>query len=238
MSARTKPLAGFEAIEVGAIHPNPNNPRKRLDDLEDLADSIKAQGILEPLIVMPHPTWPDERFQILAGHRRLAAAELAGLAQVPCIIRKGKTVAGGLEFALVENGQRADLDPIDEARAIKQLMQLLDISATEVARRIGRSGALVHKRLALLELTPTAQQQVKTGQLGVAAAHERVMKKRGSAGTRPEQHHFGAGHPLASEAREECRTAHNRRGVRLVGGQACGQCWELVIRRDEVASHG
>lgn len=231
---RSKALQGFAAIDIGAIHPHPGNPRTTLTDLEDLADSIKAQGILEPLIVMEHPDG-EGRYQLLAGHRRLAAAELAGKATVPCIIRTGKTPGEALEFALVENGQRKDLDPIDEARAIKQLMKVSHMTQREVAVRMGRAPSHIANRLALLTLTPSMQQQVKTKQITVDAANKKARVRKGSVGTKPwMENHFGMNHPLASEARHQHNISHNGGGARKIdGNQACGACWEKVLRRDE-----
>ena len=229
--AQTKPLAGFLSIPIDDVHPNPDNPRHSMADLDDLADSIRTQGILEPLIVMPHPV-KEQQYQLLAGHRRLAAAELASRDSVPCIVRLGKTPAQSLEFALVENGQRCDLDPIDEARAIKALVRT-GLKPREVATRIGRSPAHVSKRLSLLELSPSMQQQVKSGQLKASKAVERVRAKRGD--TKPWlRAWFGPHHVLASSARFECKNAHEGQKVLLVSGdQACGQCWERVIREHE-----
>lgn len=232
-STRTRKLEGFALIHVDDIHPNPDNPRSRLSDLDDLADSIRVQGILEPLIVMTHPDKPDQ-YQVLAGHRRLAAAELAGRTEVPCILHKGRTAAQALEFALVENGQRADLDPIDEARAIKALIAT-GLSQSQVAARIGRSPAHVGDRLALLTLSPSLQQQVKTGQLPAYKANQKIREKRGTAGTKPWlQNWFSAKHMLASSARYQCKNAHDGKRVTLLpGDQACAQCWESVIREHE-----
>ena len=232
---RSKTLSGFASIHIDDVHPNPTNPRRQLRDLEDLADSIRAQGILEPLIAMPHPD-KDGHYQLLAGHRRLAAAELAGLDHVPCIVRTGKTVAESLEFALVENGQRADLDPIDEAHAISQLMKAGNLTQVEVARRMGRSTVHVSNRLSLLTLTPSAQAQVKSGQMSVAAGYDKARARKGSAGSRPSmQSHFGMDHPLAANARHQCAIGHPDGSPvkKINGGQACGACWEIVIRRDE-----
>ena len=229
---RSQQIPGLAKIHIDDLHPNPDNPRTRLDDIIELAASIKAQGIIQPLVVMAHPDKPDQ-YQVLAGHRRLAAAEEAGLEHVPCVVRKERTAAGSLELALVENGQRQDLDPLDEAHAIKQLMRISGMNQSEVARRMGRSNAHVSTRLSLLDLSPTKQRQVKTGELGVLRAAEAARKRRGTAGSKPGQWHFGPSHPLAIEAKDRCGREHNRRGVRLVGGVACGPCWELVIRDDE-----
>lgn len=233
MNTRTKALTGFAAVHIDDIHPNPANPRDQLRGLEDLADSIKAQGILEPVIVMPHPARPGQ-YQLLAGHRRLAAADLAGLESVSAIIRGGKTPAEALEFALVENGQRQDLDPIEEAQAIKQLKEIGKLSSLEVARRMGRSSAHVYARLSLLELSPSAQAQVKSGAIGIYEAYEKAKVKRGTVGSRPwMESYFGANHPLAAEARHYCEQAHQRTRVKLLGKQACGPCWSEAIRADE-----
>lgn len=226
-------VPGLIIVELNSLYPNPDNPRAQLDDLDDLAASIAAQGIIQPLVVMPHPTKADA-FTVLAGHRRLAAAELTGLDAVPCVLRKGRDTAASLEVALVENGQRKDLDPIEEARAIKTLMDTTGMSQIAVGRAMGRSSAHVSSRLSLLELTPSAQQQLKRGELSVSAGIAKATKRRGTNGSKPWNHYFSANHPLAAEARGICQLEHKRRG-RLIGGQACGPCWSEAIRQDERA---
>lgn len=225
------------SIEINRIHPDPGNPRGALDDLEDLAASITRQGIIAPLVVMAHPVKPG-RFQVLVGHRRLAAAGLAGLSDVPCVISRGKTPAESIELALVENGQRRDLDPLEEARALARLIDLTGITRQEAGRRIGRSGAHVTQRLQLLELSPAVQAELKAGRIPLSAAVDFARRRNGTAGSRPNLFWFGAAHPLAAEARGRCRQEHRLKGVRLVGGQACGACWEHAIRADARALLG
>lgn len=231
MSSNHKQVPGLIIVELNALYPNPDNPRVRMDDLDDLAASIATQGIIQPLVVMPHPDKPDA-FQVLAGHRRLAAADIAGLDAVPCVLRKGRDTAASLELALVENGQRRDLDPIEEAHAIRALMKATGMNQTQVGKRMGRSNAHVSTRLSLLELTPSAQAQVRDGSLRIVQAISKATKKRGTNGSKTWTHHFAADHPLAAEARGLCQIAHRRAG-RLIGGQACAPCWEQAIREDE-----
>lgn len=165
----------FAMVPIGAIKPNPDNPRSDLGDLEELAASIRALGIQEPL-VLEWPT-PSSPYRLLMGHRRLAAAELAGLAEVPCMIRQGVlSPVERMELALAENLQRSDLSPLDEARGYQALVDL-GLSQRAIATRMGRSQSHVSKRLALLELPSPVQARIAKGTLPLEAAAALVRLK-------------------------------------------------------------
>ncbi|MBO9531508.1 MAG: ParB/RepB/Spo0J family partition protein [Solirubrobacteraceae bacterium] len=137
-------------LPVPLISANPDQPRRRFDpaELQALADSIAVQGLLQPVLVRPRP---GGRYEIVAGERRWRAAQLAGQETVPAIIRE-RTNAETLEAALVENMARADLTPIEEARACAGLVEELGLSREEVARRVGRSRSAVSNLIRLLDL--------------------------------------------------------------------------------------
>lgn len=159
----------YVVISVDSIFPNPYQPRKQFDDnaLRNLAESLKTEGMIQPIIVKPTI---NGRYQLIAGERRWQAAQLAGLKEIPAIIsRKG---SGRDEFlaALLENLQREDLNPLEEAEAFQRLSQEFELSHEEIAHRVGRSRAAVSNALRLLGLPPAIQEalrqkRVTTGQV-------------------------------------------------------------------------
>lgn len=236
----SRPIQGLALIEVNELHPSPNNPRQRLTGIEELAASIWENGLIQPLVVQKIPG--RDGFQIVAGHRRHAAARQAKIREVPCIIRRDMLPDEELLAMIVENNQRTDLDPIEEARALKRLKDA-GMSDADVARKIGRSTVTVANRLMLLTLPLEEQEAVRAGHYTLKHATGLVRSERkrrrqvdregaGQVGrpkgakTKP---YFGDTHPLAGAARAFCD--HNR-GVPKVGGVACGPCWEAVIRTD------
>lgn len=166
------PAEGFQRIPLDHLKPNPNQPRKDWDeeaaqkdtegktDLERLADSIKEEGILQPLIVTPDK---DGKFTIVCGERRFKAAQKVGLKDAPCIVRLDLSETDMLEVALTENIQRRSLKPVDEARAYKALMDKCGYSMKALAKKLGVSGASITYKLSLLGLTPELQKAVNTG---------------------------------------------------------------------------
>lgn len=160
-------------LPIEAIEPNREQPRKRFDEerMRELADSISAQGIIQPIVVTPLPAAaPDgARYQIIAGERRWRAAQLAGLHDVPVVIRETPE-AERLELALVENLQRADLDPIEEARAYEALIDLHGYSHADLARRVGKERSSVANTLRLLKLPPKVQEMIVSGELSMGHA--------------------------------------------------------------------
>ena len=151
-------------IPVDEIQPNPAQPRKRLDQaaLGALAASIRERGVLQPIIVRPGEAGG---FEIVAGERRWRAAQLAGLQTIPALVDDHDTDASPLELALIENMVREDLTPVEEARTIALLLNDLQVTATELANRLGRSRTdLVHTVL-LLELPDQALDLINDGAL-------------------------------------------------------------------------
>lgn len=160
-------------LPIEAIEPNREQPRKRFADdrLRELAASIEAQGIIQPIVVTPlADRGPDQpRYQILAGERRWRAAQLAGLQRVPVVIRDTPE-AERLELALVENLQRADLDPIEEARAYEALLELHGYTQADLATRVGKERSTVSNALRLLKLPSKVQEMLIEGQLQMGHA--------------------------------------------------------------------
>jgi ParB family chromosome partitioning protein len=161
---------GSVEVPTAAIARNPYQPRSSVEQqaLEQLAASIAEHGVLQPILVTETATG----YQLVAGERRLRAAEMAGLERIPALVR---TVAEGehLEFALIENLQREDLNAIDEARAFRQLMTEFGLTQDEVASRIGRSRSAVANTLRLLESAPAIQGAVEGGEL--SEGHARAL---------------------------------------------------------------
>jgi ParB family chromosome partitioning protein len=149
-------------IAISRISPNPYQPRTRFnaEDLASLRASIAVHGVLQPILVAETPTG----YQLVAGERRLRAAQAAGLDRIPAVIRQ-LVDRDQLELALVENLQRADLDPIDAAEAYRQLINRFGLSQDDVATRVGRARSTVANTLRLLELAPEVQGAVADGRL-------------------------------------------------------------------------
>ena len=144
----------YSLLPVDAIEPNPGQPRKDFSQaaLQELAQSIQSQGLLQPLLVRPMPGSP-ERFQIIAGERRWKASRMAELTQVPALVRDISD-SEALIIGLIENLQREDLNALEEAEALKQLQEELQTSQEELADRIGRSRSSIANSLRLLQLEP------------------------------------------------------------------------------------
>ena len=171
-------------IPIADIDPNLSQPRKEFDKeaLEQLADSIRQAGVLQPILVVENGT----RYRIVAGERRYRAARLAGLTTIPCIARS-LTEEQQLEAALIENLQREDLNPIEEAAAIRSLMQQCGYTQEEAAKRLGKSRPAVANLLRLLTLPEAIIDMVVGGKL--SAGHARVL-----AGISPESRQLEMAH--------------------------------------------
>lgn len=166
------------AVPLDDILPNPYQPRLEMDQeaLEELAQSIRVHGLLEPLLVRRDPQG-GEGYQLIAGERRLRAAQLAGLTEVP-VIQREATDAELLEIALVENIQRENLNPIDEARGCQLLLKGaaqggIELTQQEVAERLGKSRAVIANLLRLLDLPDYVQTSIQSGQL--SQGHGKVL---------------------------------------------------------------
>jgi ParB family transcriptional regulator, chromosome partitioning protein len=143
-------------IDIDRILPNTQQPRKHFNEeaLNELADSIRAHGVIQPVVVQP---LPDNFYQLIAGERRWRAAQRAGLHQLPAVIRESPADSS-LEIALIENLQREDLNPIEEAQAYEKLIVEFGLTQEEVARRVGKSRVTITNMLRLLRLPPEVQQ--------------------------------------------------------------------------------
>ncbi len=142
---------GVNMVAVEMILPNPRQPRGSMDpaELEELTASVREHGVLQPLIVTPSDS--DGKYMLIAGERRLQAARLAGLMSVPVIVRPASDQQR-LELAIIENVQRADLSPLEEAEAYRQLAEDFDLSHEAIAARVGKSRVAVTNTLRLLKL--------------------------------------------------------------------------------------
>jgi ParB family transcriptional regulator, chromosome partitioning protein len=163
--------AGLIEIPIEDIYPNPRQPRTafRQEDLEELAASIREQGVLQPVVVRPRA---QGGFELLVGERRLRASKLTGATRVPAIIRQADD-RQALEQALVENVQRADLGPLEEAQAYRNLVDLFELTQEEAARRVGKSRVHVTNTLRLLDLADEIKLLIGEGRL--QAGHARAL---------------------------------------------------------------
>jgi ParB family transcriptional regulator, chromosome partitioning protein len=168
-------------VEVHRLRPNPSQPRKVFAEeaLDDLTRSIAERGVLQPILVRT----ADEGFEIVAGERRWRASQRAGLQKVPVLVHEVSDTQM-LEVALVENLQREDLNPVEEARAYRVLVEDLDLTQEEVAKRVGKERATVANALRLLHLQPPALQALEEGLItpGHAKAILSHKKKEEQAG--------------------------------------------------------
>lgn len=160
-------------VPIERIEPNPDQPRRLFDgeNLEELAASIAARGIIQPLIVRPHPKRPGA-YQIVAGERRWRAAQMAKLHDVPVVIRQFDDTEM-LEVAIIENIQRADLNPVDEAAGYRQLMDRFGHTQEQMAEALGKSRPHIANTLRLLSLPDTVQEWLAQGKL--TAGHARAL---------------------------------------------------------------
>lgn len=157
-------------LPVDAIYPNPNQPRKQFlqSDLEELANSIRMLGLLQPLTVRRR----DGAWELVAGERRLRAAKLAGLEEIPCLSIQTDSQSSSL-LALVENLQRRDLDFWEEALALRRLIDTYHLAQEEVARRLGKSQSAVANKLRLLRLPPEVLASLRDA--GCTERHARAL---------------------------------------------------------------
>lgn len=174
--------AGLQEVPVSAVLPNPHQPRTHLDDaaLEELAQSIREHGLLQPLVVT---ALPSGDYQLIAGERRWRAARQAGLRTVPVIVKEA-TPQQQLELALVENIQRADLHAIEEARAYHALAENFALTHEQIAVRVGKSRPLITQMLGLLKLPTEVQQLVANGMLSMGHVRPLLTLKEPELQTR------------------------------------------------------
>jgi ParB family chromosome partitioning protein len=165
---------GAREIPVDAIMPNPQQPRRPggSESLQELADSITAHGVIQPVIVREVAGSVPPVYELVAGERRWRATQLAGLEMIPAIV-KDASPREMLELALVENLQREDLNPLEEATAYRVLAEEFNLSHEEIAQQIGRSRPAITNTMRLLHLPPAVQEHVVAGEL--SAGHARAL---------------------------------------------------------------
>ena len=166
-----QPAAELREINLELIAPNPNQPRRRFDEeaLVALADSLADQGVLQPVLVRP---LPGGSYELVAGERRWRAAQIAGLEQIPAIVEQ-RDDTEALEAAIVENMARADLNPVEEARAVAALVEELGMTKKAVGRRVGRSRSAISNLLRILDLPDPVLAMLEEGSL--SEGHGRAL---------------------------------------------------------------
>ncbi|AGW12753.1 ParB/RepB/Spo0J family partition protein [Megalodesulfovibrio gigas] len=161
-------------LPLDSIAPNPNQPRREFPEasLQELAESIAAQGVIQPVLVRRAPGGSEKSYELVAGERRLRASLLAGKTHIPAQVRQIDDTTS-LVIAIIENLQREDLNPLDEAQGLQQLQTRLALSQEALARQVGKSRPAVANALRLLQLPQAIQEQVRSG--GVSAGHARAL---------------------------------------------------------------
>ncbi len=165
------PGDGSISLRLTEIEPNKNQPRKEFDEqaLSELADSIREHGIIQPLLVRPQA---NGGYQLIAGERRWRAARMVGLTEVPVVIRE-MTETEVMEIALIENLQREDLNPLEEANGYKELMNACGLTQEQVAKRVGKSRSAIANSLRLLNLPSELRPYLSRGTL--SAGHAKAI---------------------------------------------------------------
>ena len=166
----TTPEGYVQQIEIGRIRPNPNQPRKRFDEAAfgELVASIKEVGLIQPVVVRP----AEDGYELIAGERRWKAAKEAGFTEIPVVI-KSSSDSESLEIALIENLQREDLNPIEEANAYLLLCEAFDMKHPEIAKKVGKQRPTVTNIIRLLKLSPEIQQMLIDGL--ISSGHARAL---------------------------------------------------------------
>ena len=179
ISHAVDPAAGVREVPIELIHANPDQPRRHFAEAElaELAESIRDKGVLQPVLLRPSKRGEGE-YELVAGERRWRAAQRAGLRALPALIRSLGD-AEAFEIAIIENVQREDLNPIEEARAYWSLMGVMQITQEEAARRVGKSRSHVANTLRLTQLPESVQEHLIEGRL--TAGHARALLSTGDA---------------------------------------------------------
>ncbi|MCA9343427.1 MAG: ParB/RepB/Spo0J family partition protein [Candidatus Nomurabacteria bacterium] len=157
-------------LPINKVIPNPEQPRKHFEEeaLNELAKSIKNHGIVQPLIVTKY----NDDYRIIAGERRWRSAKIAGLKEVPAVVRSLKLIEE-LEVAIIENVQRVDLSPLEQAQSIERLHDQFNLSYAEIAKKLGKAVPTIHNTVRLLQLPKSAMQALKNGQ--ISEGHARAI---------------------------------------------------------------
>jgi len=171
------PSSGLAEIPIEQIQPNPYQPRRTFNEasIEELARSVREHGIVQPLVV----TRAGDQYKLVAGERRFRAAQKAGLATVPVVVKDAMKSADVLQIALVENIQREDLNPMEEANAYYQLHDEFGMTQEEIARRVGKERSTVANFLRLLKLPPGVKELLASGQLSMGHARALLAVESG-----------------------------------------------------------
>lgn len=212
-------------VSIDSIEPNPYQPRDNLesDDLQQLAASIRSHGLIQPLVVTPY----EGGYRLIAGERRWRAARLAGLSSVPVVVREA-TPRDMLAVALIENVQRANLDPMEAATAYRRLADEFELTHADVAELVGKSRTTVTNAVRLLGLEPEVQQMLRAGSL--SEGHGRAL-----LALAPGAHRVGLGRRAAREqwsVREVERAARAGGNEEALPGPPSATPQELPARAD------
>ncbi len=212
---------GLRELPLELIAPNPRQPRREFDEesLLTLAESIRSRGLLQPVVARP---LAGGTYELIAGERRLRAAKLAGLQRIPAVVRETGDWER-LELALAENMARADLNPVEEARACAMLVDDLGLTKGEVGRRVGRSRVAVSNLVRLLELPDEVLELIESGSLSEGHGRAILMVKDHDARKR-----------LATDARDHGWSVREteRRAKALLAGGATRRRGELFVHPD------
>lgn len=215
---------GFTHLAVSAIRANPLQPRRRFDQerLQELADSIRQHGVVQPVVV----TKEVEGYRLVVGERRWRASRLAGLEKIPALVRE-MAPQNILEVALIENLQRQDLNPIEEARAFKFLVKQHELTQEDLARRLGCSRPAVANSMRLLGLPPAVQNDLEAGIL--SAGHARaLLSLRGERAQLAAWHQMQAKQMSVRAAEEFIRQCLEAARPRRKGSLGLNPDWESL----------
>ncbi len=205
---------GLIQVDVDQVVPNPSQPRESFDaeELEDLAASIREAGILQPILVRQ----TDGGYELIAGERRLKAARIAGLTRVPAVVQRVERQRS-LELALIENIQRQQLNPIEEAKAFTRLIDEFGMTQEQVAERVGRKRPSIANTLRLLKLPSSVQVMVRDGRL--TAGHAKALLALGDEETiRRTAEAFARGAVSVRGAEEHARSARTSGPMKTAAG--------------------
>ena len=235
-------------LPLAWVRPGPNVRGADVGDVSELAVSMSKIGQREPILVAQ---LGERRYEIIEGHRRRKAAELAGRTHIDAVLRRRPSPRERLVHQLAMHTHAKPFEPIAEARALHTLMWEHGLSREEIAHQVGRAPGWVRDRLALLQLDETEQRAVDERALPLGEALGLLRERRAERDGRPvtptspaaprrrREQHFTTGHPLAAAARGLCRSAGQAHRDRFfLGGVACGGCWEAAIRADQGTEGG
>lgn len=195
-------LSSLREVPLNLITANPHQPRENIDPiaLNELMASIKAVGVLQPILLRPDPTHPGH-FQLVAGHRRTEAARKAGLTSIPAIVRADSTEENQAEWALIENIQRQDLNPLERAKAYKAYLEGFKLTHTQAAERLGEDRTVISNYLRILDLSEGVQYLIASNLL--TAGHAKVLAGLTDRATQDKLAHQCVGEGLSVRRLEE-----------------------------------